>query len=166
MSLNIRLATEEDLAGVAEIYNSYLGKSTMDLQQATASNYRKYLTADREQLSIAEINGKLIGWSLIKKYSDRIGYGKSCETSTFFVASAIGKGYGTTLKKHTMESCLALGYTHLVAKIMSINKTSINYNLKLGYEIVGEQKNIGFINGKYHNVTIMQYNFPTPKDEQ
>lgn len=166
MELKIRLATEYDLSRVAEIYNNYLGKSTMDLEQATAANYRKYLTAEREQLSVAEIDSQLIGWSLIKKYSDRIGYGKSCETSTFLSASFVGKGYGSTLKKHTMKACQTLGYTHLVAKIMSINETSINYNLKLGYEIVGEQKNIGFINGKYHNVTIMQYNFPPVQDGQ
>lgn len=166
MQMNIRAAKEDDLSKVAEIYNHYLGKATMDLNLATASSYRKYLDTDREKLIVAEIDNKLIGWSLIKKYSDRVGYGKSCETSTFFAESAIGKGYGTSLKKQTMKECKTLGYTHLVAKIMSVNKTSINYNLKLGYEIVGEQKNIGFINGQYHNVTIMQYNFPSTQVDE
>jgi len=161
----IRPAIANDLKGVAEIYNSYLGKATMDLELATAESYRKYLTADREALYISEVNNEIAGWSLIKKYSDRIGYAKSCETSTFLSRSYIGKGYGTELKKYNMQACKDLGYTHLVAKIMSINKTSINYNLKLGYEIVGEQKNIGYINGKYHNVTIMQYNFPIAQDD-
>jgi len=163
--MTIRPAIENDLSQVADIYNNYLGKATMDLVQATATDYTKYLYSDREKLIVAEIDGKLIGWSLIKKYSDRIGYGKSCETSTFLAESAIGNGYGTTLKKQTMAACKDLGYTHLVAKIMSVNKTSIHYNLKLGYEIVGEQKNIGYINGKYHNVTIMQYNFSNLEDE-
>lgn len=164
--MKIRSATESDLIIIADIYNQYLGKATMDLQQATADSYRKYLSADREKLIIAEIGTEIIGWSLVKKYSDRIGYAKSCETSTFLKESAIGKGYGTTLKKQTIKECKKLGYTHLVAKIMSVNKTSINYNLKLGYEVVGEQKNIGYINGKKHNVTIMQYNFPNELNDE
>ena len=137
----------------------------MDLEKATAASYHKYLTTKREKLFIAEVSNKVIGWAIIKKYSDRIGYARSCETSVYLTKSETGKGYGPKIKNKLIKECKQLGYTHLVAKIMSVNKTSINYNLKLGYEIVGEQKNIGFINGKYHNVTIMQYNIPSiPND--
>ena len=130
----------------------------MDLTTAKASNYEYLLEAERERLFIAEVDDKMIGWALIKKYSDRIGYAKSCETSVYLTKSETGKGYGPKIKTQLIQKCKELDYTHLVAKIMSVNKTSINYNLKLGYEIVGEQKNIGFIDGKYHHVTIMQYN--------
>jgi len=156
--VTLRKAKHTDLKQVANIYNEYLGKSTMDLETAVPSNYEKLLTAGRERLFMAEVNRKAVGWALIKKYSDRIGYARSCETSVYLTKDETGKGYGPKIKNQLIDECAKLGYSHLVAKIMSVNKTSINYNLKLGYEIVGEQKNIGYINGKYHNVTIMQYN--------
>lgn len=158
--MKLRLAQPSDLQQVADIYNEYLGKSTMDLATAKPSNYEYLLEAERERLFIAEVDNKTIGWALIKKYSDRIGYARSCETSVYLTKNETSKGYGPNIKKQLITECQKLGYTHLVAKIMSVNKTSINYNLKLGYEIVGEQKDIGYINGKYHNVTIMQYNIP------
>lgn len=156
--MKLRPATKSDLQNVADIYNQYLGKSTMDLEVVKPSNYEKIITAEREALFIAEVDNKSVGWALIKKYSDRIGYARSCETSVYLTKNETGKGYGPQIKKQLIKECSQLGYTHLVAKIMSVNKISISYNLKLGYEIVGEQKNIGFIDGKYHNVTIMQYN--------
>ena len=48
---------------------------------------------------------------------------------------------------------------HLVAKIWARNEVSVSYNLKLGYEIVGVQRKIGFVNGEWVDVVIMQYVF-------
>jgi L-amino acid N-acyltransferase YncA len=39
---------------------------------------------------------------------------------------------------------------------MSQNKTSIHFNLSLGYRIVGEQKGIGWVHGEVKDVTIME----------
>jgi len=60
------------------------------------------------------------------------------------------------MKKWIIEKCKELGYHHLVAKIFASNKASIEYNRKLGYEIVGTQNKIGFVDGEWQDVTIMQ----------
>ena len=44
----------------------------------------------------------------------------------------------------------------MVAKIYAKNEASIEYNRKLGYEIVGTQKEIGYVGGEWLDVTIMQ----------
>ena len=41
-------------------------------------------------------------------------------------------------------------------KSLPANQISIAYNLKLGYTMVGIQKEIGYVNGKYCDVAIMQ----------
>ena len=43
-----------------------------------------------------------------------------------------------------------------MAKVWADNKASIEYNKKLGYEIVGKQREIGFVNGKWRDIIIMQ----------
>jgi phosphinothricin acetyltransferase len=108
-------------------------------------------------LYIAQVEEKIVGWAIIKRYSDREGYRTTAETAVYLKEDATGKGYGTTIKKFLIEKCKELEYRHLVAKIWAANKASLEYNLKLGYEIVGTQKNIGFKNGEWIDVTIMQY---------
>lgn len=61
------------------------------------------------------------------------------------------------MKKQLIEECKAMDYHHLVAKIFATNKASIQYNLNLGYTIVGYQKEVGFKNGQWMDIAIMQY---------
>ena len=92
----------------------------------------------------------------IKKYSERKGYQFACETAVYLDQDQLSKGLGTKLKKSVIQYCKDLGYKHLVAKIQADNEVSVHYNERLGYEIVGTQKRIGFANGKWKDVVIMQ----------
>jgi len=157
----IELAKKEDCHRIAEIYNHYLGNGTMDLAIKTAQYYSELFEAqgENEKLFVGVLNRTIIGWGIIKKYSVREGYARTAETSVYMDPDFRGKGYGKALKKYLMSACRHLGYKHLVAKIWSDNAVSINYNLKLGYELVGRQKQIGFVNGEWIDVTILQYVF-------
>ena len=159
-NLSLRNADFADTLAVAEIYNQYIkqGLSTMDRQLKTADDIQSWLDgfSDREALLVLEKKDQIIGWGIIKKYSDREGYRYACETAVYLTKEEVGKGYGTCIKKAIIERCRQMNYHHLVAKIFSDNVGSIVYNQNLGYEIVGEQKEIGIRNGKWMNVTIMQ----------
>ncbi|MFK7908851.1 MAG: N-acetyltransferase family protein [Chitinophagales bacterium] len=149
-----------DAQAVAEIYNQHTMSytATMDAVIRTTEDiegwYHKF--GERELMKVGEVDGEIVGWGVIKKYSDRVGYRTSCETAVYFKNSATGKGYGTQMKKVLIEVCKELKYRHLVAKIWAANTASIEYNRKQGYEIVGTQKEVGYLNGKWIDVTIMQ----------
>ena len=98
----------------------------------------------------------MLGWGIIKKYSDRHGYRFACETSVYLRHKHVRKGYGSSIKNALIERCKQYRYHHLVAKIFADNTASIEYNKKFGYEIVGRQKEIGFKNGRWQDVVIMQ----------
>lgn len=146
---------------VADIYNESVQKgfATMDDHLFTAEDIESWVNRfnERERLFVLLQEDTVIGWSIIKKYHDRPGYRTTCETAVYLTESETAKGYGPMMKKHLISICKELGYHHLVAKIWAENKISINYNLKLGYEIVGTQKEVGFKNGRWIDVTIMQY---------
>jgi phosphinothricin acetyltransferase len=156
--LNLRKAVVPDAAIIAEIYNQYLGIATLHLKSVSSSYYQNIISSlkKREEMWVAEHNKTIIGWSIVKYYSPKEGYQYTCETSTFFDHMFVGKGYGKRLKIHILERARELGYKYVVARIMSQNKTSIQFNLSLGYRIVGEQKGIGWVNGEIKNVTIME----------
>lgn len=160
-NLNITVANQQDYSAIANIYNEYIinGGATMDevikSEKDIASWVEKF--NDRERLYVLKKDTHIIGWGIIKKYSDRSGYKTTCETAIYLTASEKGNGYGTFLKKKVMQICKELGYRHLVAKILGGNQASIVYNQKLGYTIVGTQKEVGFRDGQWYDVIIMQY---------
>ena len=117
---HLRQASIQDCGRIAEIYNHYLGKSTMDLEPKDSAYYQKILANQDTMEEIWIIEDKsILGWGIIKKYSDRIGYRYTGETSVYLDPNELGKGYGGRLKKHLMERCEILGYHHLLARIFA-----------------------------------------------
>jgi len=151
----------ENYAAIADIYNEYIrqGGQTMEEQLHTAENIAGWVNAfgERERLLVLKKDNRILGWGIIKKYSPRAGYRFACETAIYLRPEERRKGYGSLMKKQLIEECRELDYHHLVAKIFVSNEASIAYNLKLGYEIVGQQKEIGFKNGEWVDIVIMQY---------
>tara|TARA_B100000497_G_C7692461_1_gene421498 strand:- start:1478 stop:1963 length:486 start_codon:yes stop_codon:yes gene_type:complete len=160
--MKIKNATQSNLISIAEIYGYYLGKSTMDLEIKSPEYFETLLITQEssEGLYVIEDNDEVVGWGILKKYSDRLGYAKAGETSVFIHPEKLANGYGKSMKIHLMSEAKNKGYRHLVAKIWANNIVSIQYNLKFGYTIVGTQNKIGFVNGKWVDVVIMQYVFP------
>jgi phosphinothricin acetyltransferase len=158
--MTIRIATPEDFSNIAAIYNEYiqLGNATMEErihEEKDIAAWVKKFNA-RERLYVMEVADEVIGWGIIKKYSDRDGYRFAAETAVYLTSSQLGKGYGSDMKKYLMEQARLLEYRHLIAKIFAENKASVQYNLKLGYTLVGTQKNIGFKNGEWKDIVILQ----------
>ena len=158
--MEFRIADITDAETVREIYNEHInaGYSTMDQKPKTLPEIEDWFKEfrQRELIVMLEDENQVLGWGIIKRYSDREGYDKACETAIYLRSSETRKGYGTLMKKWIIEKCRELEYHHLVAKIFSSNIASLEYNKNLGYEIVGKQKEIGFVNGQWLDVTIMQ----------
>ena len=160
MTEQYAIATSDDYARIAQIYNEHIESNltTMVERYYTAADIKNWVDQfnDREQLYVVSIDGQLIGWGIIKRYSDRAGYRYAAETSVFLAEQATGKGIGTRFKQYIINQCRAMNYHHLVAKIFNSNRRSIAYNLALGYEIVGVQKEVGFKNGQWEDICIMR----------
>ncbi|CAM2009177.1 N-acetyltransferase [Acanthopleuribacter pedis] len=157
----LRDAAAEDAAAVAEIYNQAVrrGGATMDTVEKTEAVIQAQLRRldAREFLLVLEGKGVMLGWGAIKRYSDREGYRFACETSVYIHIAYLRRGYGSLVKRALIARSRRLGYRHLVAKVFAENQASIDCNLKLGFEVVGTQKQIGFMGGRWHDVVIMQF---------
>ena len=158
--MSFRLANIEDATIITAIYNEHIaiGNSTMDREPKPVEVVERWFRDfnDRELIVLMEDENDVIGWGIIKRYSDRAGYARACETAIYLSSAQTRKGYGSEMKKWMIEKCKELGYNHLVAKIFSSNIASIEYNMKLGYEIVGTQNKIGYVDGEWQDVTILQ----------
>ena len=159
--LAIQPCATRDYHEVAEIYNEYIsqGNATMEENFKTTEDIAKWVEDfnERERLYVLMKEEKVIGWGIIKRYSDRGGYRFAAETAIYLTSGELRKGYGSDMKKFLIEKSRELGYHHLVAKVFAHNEASIRYNIELGYTIVGVQKEIGFKNDQWVDVVIMQY---------
>jgi len=158
--LIIRAPTSVDWDRMAHIYNEAIhsGRSTMDLSPVNADHF-KTLTdnfTSRECILVASLGTQLAVWGIVKKYSDRPGYALACETSVYVAESYHGQGFGRALQYAIIQKAWEFGYRHLVAKILAVNQTSVHFHRRFGYHIAGIQTKIGFLNGIWHDVVIMQ----------
>lgn len=160
VDLLIRNSTLDDCEIIASIYNDYIrmGGSTMDRDFKKAKDVEGWMHDfnDKELIQCLELDGEVVGWGIIKRYSDRLGYSKTCETAIYIRSDKLRMGLGSKLKVSVIKKCREFGYHHLVAKIFATNIASIEYNRKLGYELVGTQREVGNIDGEWLDVTIMQ----------
>ena len=156
----IRDCTIDDAATISVIYNEHIrgGGSTMDTELKTTEGITAMIRGfnERETILMMEEDNEVVGWGIIKRYSERLGYRVCCETSVYLRGDQLRKGYGTRMKLALIDRCKAWGYHHLVAKIFAVNESSIEYNRRLGYEVVGRQREIGLRDGKWQDVVIMQ----------
>jgi phosphinothricin acetyltransferase len=154
----IRDAVIQDMGAIAHIHNSYLGTATLDLETRDPHFFEQLLFQkdDREKFLVLTLNDMVIGYGRLMKYSYKLGYQYAGETSVFLHPAYVSRGYGHQLKKHLIILAKELKYHHLIARIMADNHVSIKYNKQLGYSLVGIQREIGYHNGRWVDVAVMQ----------
>lgn len=156
----IRDATYDDAAAVASIYNESIEArdSTMQLASIAPEEVGAWLRefGDREAMLVLEEGGEVTGYGLIRRYSARGGYRFTAETSVYVRRSETDAGRGSRLQEALVERCRAYDYHHLVAKLWAENERSRALHRKFGYELVGIQDEIGWVDGAWRDVAIMQ----------
>ncbi|MEM9541342.1 MAG: N-acetyltransferase family protein [Cyanobacteria bacterium P01_E01_bin.42] len=160
----IRPYHPDDFDAIALIYNESIaaGNTTMECEFFNADRVRALVEkfSDRETILVLQKQNKIVGWAIIKRYSERSGYRVCCETSIYLSLSETGRGYGTQLQTRLLQKVKEFGYHHVVAKILACNQKSIEFHQHFGFELVGIQKEIGYLNGRWHDVAILQLVFP------
>ncbi len=159
-SIVVRDATPEDCGAIAAIYAQAVraGRSTMDTVPLPARYFREVLAAasPREALLVADAAGRVVGWAQTKRYSERPGYAPACETTVYVAEEATGMGTGSRLMEALLTRARDAGHHHLVAKILASNEDSVRFHERLGFERVGTQREIGWLNGAWQDVVILQ----------
>lgn len=146
---------------VARIYTDAIlaRDSTMLLDPVSGPEIESKLTSlsGRETILVAvDPNNAVLGWGTVKLYSDRPGYRLTCETSIFVDGAYRGQGVGKNLQVALMDFARKTGFHHILVRIWAQNQKSISLHSKLGFTLVGIQKEIGHVDSKWIDVAVMQ----------
>lgn len=160
-TLNLRPATESDLAGINEIYNFYVDNSLaiFDWEKHSIEKRTQWFKEHQENnlpVLVATDGEQILGWASASKYSQRCGYYKTVELSIYILSEYKRKGLGRQLLSALISACKTDEYHAMLAIVASDNLGSIKLLKEFDFAVAGALKEVGYKFDRWLDVVIMQ----------
>ena len=156
----IRLATEDDLESINTIYNYYVENSTCTYQYQpdTFADRKKWFIehGDIHPVTVAELDGEILGWGALSPFSSREAYRLTVEDSIYVKNSVRRKGIGSALLNDLLTRAKTIGHHSVIARIDAEQTQSIALHAKFGFENVGRLKEAGWKFDRWLDVALME----------
>jgi L-amino acid N-acyltransferase len=159
---SVRPAVRADLPRILDIYNDAVlhTTSSYDYEPRTLSHrstwFEQHLRNDYAVYVGVTNTERVVGWSALNPYHDRIGYRFTAEVSVYVDATMRGKGVGTLLLEPLIPAGRKRGLHALIAAIDSENEASIRLHSSFGFTKVGCFKEVGYKFGRWLDVVYME----------
>lgn len=158
----VRDATDGDMADVQGIYTHHVlnGLATFEEVPPTADEMRSrraaVLAAGLPYL-VAEMDGRVVGYCYATSYRPRPAYRHTIEDSVYVADGLRGRGIGLVLLQELIARAEAGPWRQMIAVIgNSGNAGSIALHRRMGFEMVGTLKSVGFKLGQWVDTVLMQ----------
>jgi phosphinothricin acetyltransferase len=159
-SLMTRKAKLSDIDAITEIYNDAILNTTATFDtepKSTAERSQWFQSHDeRYPIWVAVLDGKVVGWISLSKWSERPAYNDTGETSFYVKSEYRGKGIGTTLIQTMINEAQQLKYHTIIARIAGESDVSLHVHAKFGFVQIGILIEVKRKFGKLLDVHILQ----------
>ena len=158
--VKLRSARREDLDSITEIYNEAIIKTaaTFDTEPKTVEDQKKWFDDHeaKNPILVAELNGVIVGWASLSKWSDRCAYSDTAEISLYMQERHQGKGIGKYLIEAIVKEGEKTGLHTIIARITEGNESSLHLHRSVGFTHIGIMKEVGKKFDKRLDVHLMQ----------
>jgi phosphinothricin acetyltransferase len=159
-SVAIRRAEPSDVPDITSIYNEAIltTVATFDTELKTVEERTQWLQAhdERHPVIVAVVEGSVVGWSSLTRWSERSAYDDTAETSFYVLSTHRGRGIGRMLKEAIIEEARRLKFHTIIARVAEGSTESIHLNESVGFAHVGTLKEVGRKFGRILDVHIYQ----------
>jgi L-amino acid N-acyltransferase YncA len=156
----IRVASVDDAAAIAEIYNQGIEDrvATYETKRRSAEDQQAWLQAiaGRYPAVVAQIDGEIIGWAAAGPYRDRECYRGIGEFSMYVHRHWRRRGVGDLLLAGVISEAERLGLWKLLSRIFPFNEASRALCRKHGFREVGVYEKHARLNGRWLDVVIVE----------
>lgn len=166
--IQVRHATEKDIPEMLSIYNDIILNTTAvyDYKPHTLEMRQAWFKAKREQgfpVFVADLEGKVAGFSSIGPFRAWAAYKYSVENSVYVDAEKRGMGIGKLLIPPLIEAAKQLQMHTIIAGIDATNDVSIWLHKRFGFEETAHFKQVGYKFGRWLDLKFLQLMLNTPE---
>jgi L-amino acid N-acyltransferase YncA len=162
--VQVRNATLDDAAAIAEIYNQGIEDriATYETEPLSAEEQQAWLraVADRYPTVVAQIDGEIVGWARAGPYRTRECYRGIGEFSIYVRRDWRGRGVGDLLIAALISEAERLGLWKLLSRIFPFNAASRALCRKHGFREVGVYEKHARLDGRWLDVVIVERLIP------
>jgi phosphinothricin acetyltransferase len=159
---SIRDSRDDDVEAIAEIYAHWVreGTASFELEAPSAAEMarrRQALLAAGQPYLVAELDGRVAGYSYASAFRPRPAYADTIEDTVYVAQWAHRRGVGRALLEALIQRCAAAGRRQMVGVIGdSASHGSIGLHEAAGFRRVGLLANVGFKHGRWLDVVLVQ----------
>jgi L-amino acid N-acyltransferase len=156
----IRKAEQSDVSTITEIYNEAIltTTATFDTEPKTPEERTDWFRShdERHPILVAIVDGRIVGWASLSRWSERKAYDDTGETSFYVKEEYRRRGIGRKLKEAILEEARRLHFHTIIARIAGESSVSLHLNEDFGFVHIGTMKEVGRKFGKLLDVHILQ----------
>jgi len=160
MITQVRLAIELDLPAIRAIYNHYVLTSTCTFQLEPDSEADRLDSfrgrTNRHPVTVAEMDGEVLGWAALSEWKERAAYARSVEASVYVRADCHRRGVGRALLNDLVERARALEHHVIIGGACTEHRASITLQESMGFEHVGCFREVGYKFDRWLDVVYLQ----------
>jgi phosphinothricin acetyltransferase len=158
--ITVRLATIDDLPGINEIHNHYVGYCTSALQDEPDSlEARKawFDTHDQKHpVIVAVLEDRVLGFAALSPFDDRPAFDGTVRDVLFVRSTSRGRGVGGLLMKEMLRHAKALGHRCVIAAIDSNQIGLLQAHIGAGFQQVAVLPSVAMKFGRPLDIVYLQ----------
>ncbi|MEY2341197.1 N-acetyltransferase family protein [Acidithiobacillus sp. IBUN Pt1247-S3] len=160
MDTRLRLATAEDLPEIVAIYNSTIPSRivTADTEPVSVESRVPWFHAhdpSRRPVWVLEKGTEISAWLSVSDFYGRPAYAATVELAIYVKDGQRGKGHGSILLQHAIDTAPALGVSTLLGFIFAENRASVRLFEKFQFIEWGNLPAIAQLGGETRDLLIL-----------
>ena len=158
--MRVRSADISDAEAIAAIYNPEVLETTatFDLEPRTVDQQRAWLQerSGAHLVLVADLDDEVVGFASLSPFRSRPAYSTTVESSVYVHRDHRGKRIAATLMEELLESARSHGFHSVIARIADSQEASLVLHERMGFELVGVEREVGRKFGRWLDVSVMQ----------
>jgi phosphinothricin acetyltransferase len=155
--LVIEPMTDADADAVIAIYAQGIASGNATLETVVPDWSHWHTSHRRDCRFVARVDGEVVGWTAIGRYSTREVYAGVAWESVYVAEAARGRGVGRALLERLIPESEAAGVWTLMAGVLVDNAASLALHERVGFRRVGIHERIGRdAAGRWRDVVLLE----------
>lgn len=135
--------TADDGPAVLAIYGQGIATGVATFETVVPEWRAWHASHHRDCRFVARVDGRIVGWTALARYSSRSVYAGVAWESVYVDASARGRGVGLALLRALIPASEEAGVWTLIAGVQAENSASLALHERAGFRRMGVQERIG-----------------------